>query len=73
MRRFDARAVYAALDEQRRSRGLTWRQTALEIGGVSVPMLTRLAKSGRLGVRAVVTMAAWLGRPVESFTHAADW
>jgi hypothetical protein len=30
---FDIHALYAALDEQRRARGLSWQQVGAEIGG----------------------------------------
>ncbi len=73
MRRVNAHAVYAALDQQRRARGWTWQLLAQEIGGFSPAMLTRLARGGRMGVDQLGAVAAWLGRTLESFTHATDW
>lgn len=69
--RFNCKALYAALDAQRLAGGMTWLQTATEIGGVLPPMLTRLAKGGRVDVRLVVRAVGWLGRTVESFSDPA--
>ncbi len=71
-RRFDARAVYMALDQRRRSLAMSWTDVAREIGGCTPAMLTRLAKGGRMDVRLVVTVSAWLGRTAESFTHTTQ-
>ena len=68
--RFDSQALYAALDAQRRSRSMSWRQVALEVG-VSVATLTRTRQGGRLEVDGMLAMVRWLGRTVESFTRGA--
>jgi hypothetical protein len=68
--RFDARALYAALDEQRRSRSMSWQQVAAEIG-VSASTLTRTRHGGRMEVDGTLAMVRWLGRTMESFTYAA--
>jgi hypothetical protein len=67
--RFDTRAIYAALDAQRRDRGLTWKQVAIDIGGFQPAALTRLANGGRTGFPDVMRIARWLGRPVASLTR----
>ena len=69
VRRFDTSAVAAALDEQRRSRGLAWEQVAAEIGGVEAAALATLGRRSRMRVPEVVRIAAWLGQPVEDFTR----
>jgi len=66
--RFNCKALYAALDAQRLARGLSWTETATQIGGVSAQMLTRLAKGGRIEVRVMIRAVGWLGRTVESFS-----
>jgi len=66
--RFDARALYAALDEQRRARGLSWREVATEVG-VSASTLTRTKLGGRMEVDGMLAMVRWLGCSVERFTH----
>ena len=68
--RFDAQALYVALDAQRRSRELSWQQVALEVG-VSASTLTRTKRGGRMEVDGMLSMTRWLGRAVESFTRGA--
>jgi transcriptional regulator with XRE-family HTH domain len=69
--RFDARALHAALDEQRRARGMSWEQVAREIG-VSASTMTRMKQGGRLEVDGMLAMVGWLGRTVESFTRPTE-
>ena len=66
--RFDAKALYAALDRQRTERGLTWQDVARETG-VAAATLTRTREGGRLEVDGMLAMVAWLGRPVEDFVR----
>jgi DNA-binding phage protein len=68
--RFDARALYSALEAERRARGMSWQQVAIETG-VSATTLTRTKQGGRLEVDGTLAMVRWLGRTIESFTHAA--
>jgi transcriptional regulator with XRE-family HTH domain len=68
--RFDARALYAALESQRRARGMTWRQVASDVG-VSASTLTHTKYGGRLEVDGTLAMVRWLGRTVESFTRGS--
>jgi len=65
--RFNAAALFAALDAQRRARGISWSRVAAEIG-VSVSTLTRTKLGGRMEVDGMVAMVRWLGRTAESFT-----
>lgn len=71
MIRFDTRALYRALDAQRKARAMSWRQVADEIG-LSAATLARTEHGGRLEVDGMLTMVAWLGRSVESFTRQTD-
>jgi transcriptional regulator with XRE-family HTH domain len=64
--RFNAAALHAVLDAQRRSRGLSWRQVAGETG-VSAATLTGTARGGRLEADGVMCMLRWLGLPAEAF------
>jgi len=68
MKRFDAQALYRALDEQRRTRGLSWREAADEIG-VSVSTILRTQQGGRMEVDGMLAMVEWLGVPVETFVR----
>jgi len=71
MKRFDSKALYAALDAQRAARNLSWQQVSKEIG-VSVATITRTRKGGRLEVDGMLAMVAWLGVPVESFVRESE-
>ena len=66
IKRFDTKALFNALDQQRKQRGLTWRQVASEIG-ISESTITRTGKGGRLEVDGMLSMVSWLGVPVETF------
>jgi len=68
--RLDTAALCEALDAKRRSRGLTWRALAAEIGGVSPSMLTHLSRGGRAEISLVLAAAAYLDREILSFTRA---
>ena len=69
MRRFDAKALYAALIAQRAARHMTWAQVAAETG-VSSATLRRAQRGGRMEVDGMLAMVSWLGRPVEAFVRA---
>jgi transcriptional regulator with XRE-family HTH domain len=71
MRRFDAPALFEALDRQRALRGLTWDQVGREIG-VSSATIKRTQRGGRMEVDGMLTMVAWLGVPVETFVRDSD-
>jgi hypothetical protein len=71
--RFDVPAIYAAIDARRMQRGITWKQVASEIGGLSAAGLTRMADGGRTAFPHVIRIARWLRRPVVSLTRVADW
>ena len=69
MIRFDAKALFVALDRQRMARGLSWAQVATETG-VSVSTMKRTRLGGRMEVDGVLALVGWLGRTVESFTRS---
>jgi len=66
--RFDAKALYAALDAQRAARGMTWTQVAAETG-VAATTITRTRAGGRLEVDGMLAMVRWLDVPVETFVR----
>jgi transcriptional regulator with XRE-family HTH domain len=68
MPRFDAKALYDALEKQRSARGLTWTQVAAEIG-VSPATIQRTRTGGRMEVDGMLAMVRWLGVPVETFVR----
>src|SRR5262252_10429345 len=69
--RFDTRALYAAVDEQRLRLGLTWEEVALEVwptGPWGPHQLKRLAEGGRADVHSALAICGWLHRTILSFT-----
>jgi len=68
MRRFDAKALYRAMDAQRQARGQTWQDVARAIG-VSASTIARTRSGGRLEVDGMLAMVTWLGVPVETFVR----
>lgn len=70
--RFDTVKLHAALDARRVARGLTWQQTANEIGGTSAATLTHFKKGGRTGFPGVERFARWLVLPVAHFVRVTD-
>jgi hypothetical protein len=77
---FDAGALYEALDEQRRARGLSWAGATREIWELSADLNARradhpispatiqnLAKRGASSCQHALFMLRWLGRTPESF------
>ncbi len=68
MKRFDAKALYQALDERRESRHLSWRDVATDLG-IRISTITRTRTGGRMEVDGMLAMVAWLGVPVETFVH----
>ena len=65
-------ALYEALDERRRARGLTWPQAAREIGAVSTSTLTGMRGRRSLEGDGVLQMLRWLERSPESFVNGAQ-
>lgn len=68
MRRFDAAALYRALDEKRAASNMTWTGVAKVIG-VGASTITRLKAGGRMEVDGMLAMVGWLGVPVETFVR----
>ena len=68
MKRFDSKALYAALDARRKSRGISWREVADEMG-VSAATISRTREGGRMEVDGMLAMVAWLDFPVERFVR----
>jgi transcriptional regulator with XRE-family HTH domain len=62
----DVGALYAALDQRRQSKKLSWRQAATA-AGVSPSTLTRLGQGKRPDVTSFAALLKWLGIPAEHF------
>ncbi len=63
---FDVEAFYAALDSQRLSKRMNWKQVAEE-SGVSASTLTRIAQGRRPDVDSMAALLAWSGLEADSF------
>ena len=72
MKRFDANALYQALDKERSNRGITWKEISDEIH-VSVTTIKRTKLGGRMEVDGMIAMVDWLGVPVETFIRETDY
>lgn len=68
---FDASAFYEALDAQRQSRQLTWKQVAQQ-SGVSASTLTRMAQGKRPDVDGLAALAAWSGLNADDFIRSEE-
>ena len=66
---FDADAFYAALDQARRARNLTWKQVAAE-SGVSASTLTRMAQGRRPDIDGLAALTVWSGLRSDDFVRA---
>lgn len=69
--KFDCSRFHAALDAERQSRHLTWKQVAEETG-VSASTLTRMAQGRRPDVDGLVSLTAWAGLRAEEFVVGAE-
>ena len=66
---FDSRAFFAALDAERASRHLTWKDVALE-AGVSASTLTRMSQGRRPDVDGLASLLSWSGLDVAAFIRS---
>jgi hypothetical protein len=68
--RFDTQAMYAALDEERRRKNLTWKQLVAELPGFTQSMIANLAEGPLIGFPRVMTITQWLNCPAATFVRA---
>jgi transcriptional regulator with XRE-family HTH domain len=68
--RFDTPAFYAALNAQRQSRGITWKQVAAE-SKVSASTLTRMAQGRRPDVNGLAALCTWSGLSADDYVRDA--
>jgi transcriptional regulator with XRE-family HTH domain len=64
--KFDEVAFYAAINRQRESKRLTWKQVA-EQSGVSASTLTRMGQGKRPDVGGLAALLAWSGLKADDF------
>jgi hypothetical protein len=70
--RWNLPEIYAALNDQRRLRELTWAQLADELG-CTPSRLTNLRTARLADMDLAMRITQWLRRPAAAFIHAADW
>lgn len=63
---FDSDGFYAALNQTRATRGLTWKEVADE-AGVSASTLTRMAQGKRPDVDGLASLVAWSGLSADDY------
>jgi transcriptional regulator with XRE-family HTH domain len=69
---FDVSALHAALDSERVSRRLTWKDVSAA-SGVSASTLTRLSQGKRPDVDSLTALTGWLGMSADRFMgHRAN-
>lgn len=65
-RRIDVAALHDALDGERKSRSVSWRELARLIG-VSPSLMTRMGQGHRPDLESFAAFVQWLGQPAEKF------
>jgi hypothetical protein len=70
--RWDLSEVHAAVNEQRRERGLTWAALAQEMG-CTPSRLTNLRTARLADMDLTMRVTQWLGQPAAAFIHPAQW
>ncbi len=68
---FDIASFYAALDAQRVSKDLNWKEVS-EQSGVSASTLTRMSQSRRPSVDGLALLLAWSGLDASDFLPRAN-
>jgi hypothetical protein len=68
--RFDTRAIYAAVDDERRRQNLTWKQLVAELPGFTQSMIANLAEGPLIGFPRVMIITQWLNCPAATFVRA---
>jgi transcriptional regulator with XRE-family HTH domain len=68
---FDGQGFYQAIDAERSSRNLNWKQVA-EQSGVSASTLTRLAQDKKPDVDSLAALIAWSGLDSDDFIRSTS-
>lgn len=71
MDKFNIAGFYAALDAQRVSKGLNWKEVSTQCG-VSASTLTRMSQGRRPGVDGLALLLAWSGLDASDFLPQAN-
>ena len=65
---FDPQALYEAIDAQRRERGMTWKELAIELCVSTSTIKGMTKRQWGIELDGVMGMTRWLVRTVESFS-----
>ncbi|MGH7650714.1 MAG: hypothetical protein ACREMS_02625 [Gemmatimonadaceae bacterium] len=71
--RWDLSAVYAAMDERRRERHLTWRELAKDLRCSEHQLQGLRTVRFAIGMKLMMRIVHWLEQPAASFIYAARW
>jgi hypothetical protein len=64
---FDPRALYDAVDAERRQRGMTWASLSKELHVSTATIKSMTTRKRAIELDGVLALARWVGRTVESF------
>jgi hypothetical protein len=67
--RFDTRAMYSALNDERQRQNLTWKQLVTQLPGFTQSMVANLAEGPLIGFPRVMTITQWLKCPAAVFVR----
>jgi hypothetical protein len=70
--RWDLSQLHAALNEERRARGLTWAELADDLN-CTPNRLTNLRTARLADMDLAMRVTQWLGQPAAAFIHPAQW
>jgi transcriptional regulator with XRE-family HTH domain len=68
---FNEEAFFRAVDHQRSTEGITWRELGRRLG-LSASTFSRLSRGRRPDVDTFVKLLAWLDMPAETFTISKE-
>lgn len=71
--RWHLKRMHAALDEERRARGLTWKETAEEIGCAPNQLTGLKTAKFATNMNLAMRVVQWLGRPAADFVYRSRW
>lgn len=68
---FDSEAFFSALNAERLSRHMTWKEVAQE-AGIQASTLTRMGDGRNPDVNGLASLVAWSGLKLEDFISTSD-
>jgi hypothetical protein len=71
--RWTLKKLYEAMDEQRRDRGLTWKELAVILRCTPSQLTGLRTAKFATGMRLAMRITQWLSRPASDFVVASQW